>query len=113
MAAIRQLHHRGGAGGGDRLRRPASAGAPGSSSERLEEARRYVEAQQLLRDGKPAEAAAAFAALAEDASSGYRVLAQLRAAEAQAQAGDRAAASAALDRLAADGDARTGVSIAG
>ena len=55
--------------------------------ERLEEARRYADAQQLLRDGKPAEAAAAFAALAEDASSGYRVLAQLRAAEAQAEAG--------------------------
>jgi hypothetical protein len=73
--------------------------------ERLEEARRYVDAQQLLRDGKPAEAAAAFAALAEEASSGYRVLAQLRAAEAQAEAGDRAAAGAALDRLAADGDA--------
>ena len=73
--------------------------------ERLEEARRYADAQQLLRDGKPAEAAAAFAALAEDASSGYRVLAQLRAAEAQAEAGDRAAASAALDRLADDADA--------
>ena len=73
-------------------------------SQRLEEARRYAEAQQLLREQKPAEAASAFAALAEDSSSGYRVLAQLRAAEARAEAGDRAAARAALDRLAGDGD---------
>jgi hypothetical protein len=73
--------------------------------ERLEEARRYVAAQELLRDGKPAEAAAAFAALAEDASSGYRVLAQLRAAEAQAEAGDVNAAEAALERLAMSDDA--------
>ena len=74
-------------------------------NQRLEEAERYAEAQQLLREGKPAEAADAFAALAEDSSSGYRVLAQLRAAEARAEAGDRAAAQAALDRLAGDGDA--------
>jgi hypothetical protein len=74
--------------------------------ERLDEARQYVAAQQLLRDGKPAEAAAAFAALAEDASSGYRVLAQLRAAEAQANAGDVEAASAALKRLAASDSAQ-------
>ena len=73
-------------------------------SQRLEEARRYAEAQQLLREARPAEAASAFAALAEDSSSGYRVLAQLRAAEAQAEAGDRAAARTALDRLAGDGD---------
>jgi hypothetical protein len=73
-------------------------------SQRLEEAKRYAEAQQLLRDARPAEAASAFAALAEDSSGGYRVLAQLRAAEAQAEAGDRAAARAALDRLAGDGD---------
>jgi hypothetical protein len=71
-------------------------------NQRLEEARRYADAQQMLRDAKPAEAARAFAALADDSSSGYRVLARLRAAEAEAEAGDRAAATAALDRLAAD-----------
>jgi hypothetical protein len=59
----------------------------------------------LLREDKPAEAAAAFAALAEDAGSGYRVLARLRAAEAQAQAGDPAAATAILEQLAANDDA--------
>ena len=74
-------------------------------SERLEEARRYAAAQQLLRDDRPAEAAEAFAALAEDAGSGYRVLARLRAAEAQAQAGDPAAATATLEQLAARDDA--------
>jgi hypothetical protein len=72
------------------------------ASERLDEARRYAAAQQLLREDKPAEAAAAFAALAEDAGSGYRVLARLRAAEAQAQAGDPAAATAILEQLAAN-----------
>jgi hypothetical protein len=59
----------------------------------------------LLRENKPAEAAAAFTALAEDAGSGYRVLARLRAAEAQAQAGDPAAATAILEQLATNDDA--------
>jgi hypothetical protein len=73
--------------------------------ERLDEARRYAAAQQLLSDERPAEAAAAFEALADDASSGYGVLARLRAAEARAAAGDPAAAMALLERLAADGEA--------
>jgi hypothetical protein len=70
-------------------------------NQRLEDARRYAAAQQLLRTDKPAEAVEAFTALAEDASSGYRVLARLRAAEARAQAGDPAAATASLEQLAA------------
>ena len=74
-------------------------------SERHEEARRYAAAQQLLAEDKPAEAARAFAALADDAGGGYRVLARLRAAEAQAQAGDPAAATAILDQLAANDEA--------
>jgi hypothetical protein len=74
-------------------------------SQQLEDARRYGAAQQLLREDKPAEAAEAFAALAEDASSGYRVLARLRAAEARAQAGDPAEATATLEQLAATDDA--------
>lgn len=72
--------------------------------QKVEEARRYAAAQQLLRQDRPAEAASAFAALAEEADSGYGVLARLRAAEAQAQAGDRAAASVVLDRLASDAE---------
>jgi hypothetical protein len=73
-------------------------------NQRLDDARRYAAAQQLLRDDKPAEAAEAFAALAEDARSGYRLLARLRAAEARARAGDPAAATAALEQLATNDD---------
>lgn len=74
-------------------------------SQRLEEARRYAAAQQMLSDDQPAAAAEAFGALAEDASSGYRVLARLRAAEARAAAGDPVAATATLEQLAANDDA--------
>jgi hypothetical protein len=72
--------------------------------ERLDDARRYAAAQQLLRENKPAEAGEAFAALAEDAHGGYRVLARLRAAEARARAGDPAAATTTLEQLAANDD---------
>jgi hypothetical protein len=72
---------------------------------RLDEARRFAAAEQMLQEDKAAEAAQAFAALAEDSSGGYGVLARLRAAQAQAEAGDREAASAALNRLATDDDA--------
>jgi hypothetical protein len=71
-------------------------------SERLAEAARFAEAQQLLHQDEPAQAAEAFAALAEDADGGYAVLAKLRAAEAQAGAGDAAAKAATLERLADD-----------
>lgn len=74
-------------------------------SQRVEEARRYAEAQQLLREERPAEAASAFASLAEEADGGYGVLARLRVAQAQAEAGDRAAAIAALDQLESDSEA--------
>jgi hypothetical protein len=74
-------------------------------SQRLDEARRYAAAQQMLSEERPAEAADAFAALAEDASSGYRVLARLRAAEARAAAGDPVAAAAMLEQLAGNDDA--------
>ena len=74
-------------------------------SQRVEEARRYAAAEELLRRDRPSEAAAAFLALAEDAGGGYDVLARLRAAEAQLEAGEAAAAAASLDRLAEDDDA--------
>jgi hypothetical protein len=73
--------------------------------QRLDDARRYAAAQQMLSDDRAAEAAEAFEALAEDASGGYRVLARLRAAEARAAAGDPAAAAALLEQLAANDDA--------
>jgi hypothetical protein len=72
---------------------------------RFDEARRFAAAEQMLQGEMPAEAAQAFATLAEDSSGGYRVLARLRAAQAEAEAGDSAAASAVLDRLATDDDA--------
>jgi len=74
-------------------------------NQRLDDARRYAAAQQMLSNDRPEDAAAAFAALAEDASGGYRVLARLRAAEARAAAGDPAGAAALLEQLAANGDA--------
>jgi hypothetical protein len=74
-------------------------------SARIELAERYRAAAELAQKNQPAEAAQAFAAIAEDAAGGYGVLAQLRAAAAHAEAGDRAAALAAYDRLAADSGA--------
>jgi hypothetical protein len=72
-------------------------------SKRLEYAERYRAAAELAQKDQLAEAADAFAALAEEASGGYAVLARLRLAASQAEAGDRDAAVATYDRLAADG----------
>lgn len=74
-------------------------------SQQLADARRYAAAQQLLRDAQPAEAAAAFATLAQDSSGGYRVIAELSAAGALGEAGDDGAKVATLSQLAADDDA--------
>jgi hypothetical protein len=72
------------------------------------EARRAAEAgasfdaaAQLVEQGQIAEAEAAFARLAADTTTGYRVLARLRAAEAIGQR-DPAAAVAAYDAIAND-----------
>jgi len=75
-------------------------------SQRQSEALRYAAAEQLLRQDQASEAAAAFRALAEDADSGYHVIARLRAAEAEAAAGESAAAVATLDNLAESDAAR-------
>jgi hypothetical protein len=74
-------------------------------SQRLDEARRYAAADQLLRADQPAEAAEAFRTLAAEADSGYGVLARLRAAEAEAAADQPAEAQASLDRLAESDEA--------
>ncbi|HKT20002.1 MAG TPA: tetratricopeptide repeat protein [Stellaceae bacterium] len=65
----------------------------------------YVAALELARQGKNAEAGAAFAQLAKSASGGLAALAQLEAGAAKVQAGDTAGAIAAYDQLAADGSA--------
>jgi hypothetical protein len=75
------------------------------ASQLLEDARRYAAAEELLRQDRPAEAAAAFLELAEEADGGYGVVARLRAAEAQIEAGEDDAAAASLDRLSESGDA--------
>ncbi len=74
-------------------------------NQRLEEARRYAAAEQLLRQNHPGEAGAAFQALAKDANRGYGIVARLRAAEAQAKAGDKEATERALSSLAEDAQA--------
>ena len=67
-------------------------------NQRLDEARRYAAAEELLRQDKPDEAGKAFLALAKDADSGYGIIARLRAAEAQAKAGEAKGARAGAER---------------
>ncbi|MGQ0443756.1 MAG: tetratricopeptide repeat protein [Beijerinckiaceae bacterium] len=62
---------------------------------------KYEAAAQLSRDGKSAEAAAAYDALSKTAPKGYAILARLRAADERA-AGDPRAAIEAYEALAAD-----------
>jgi hypothetical protein len=71
-------------------------------SQRQAEAESYLAATELLRQNRPAEAAAAFRALAGDADSGYAVLARLQAAHALGQAGDEEGKLAMLRQLADD-----------
>lgn len=58
--------------------------------------------KQVENTDKPAEAADALAAYAKDAPNGYGTLARFREAKFRADAGDRAAAIALYDALAAD-----------
>jgi hypothetical protein len=69
---------------------------------REQEGDRYVAAAQLAQDGKTDEAIAAFDALAEDASVGYRTLSRLRKAALLVDKGDVESAVAVYDALAAD-----------
>lgn len=71
-------------------------------SARIDLAERYRAAAELAQANQPAQAAEAFAAIADDASEGYGMLARLRQAAAHAEAGDRTAALAAYDRVAED-----------
>lgn len=74
------------------------------ASEQAESARRFAEAVELMRAEQPADAAAAFTALAEDADEGYATLARLRAAEARDRAGDTTAKLDMLETLAENDD---------
>lgn len=64
---------------------------------------RYAAAMQALRQGKDADAAKIFEAVARE-GSGYGMLAEFEAASLAAKAGDRKAAVAAYDRIAAASD---------
>ena len=70
-----------------------------------ERAAQYASAASLLDEGKPRDAANAFAALADGADNGYATMARLSQAAALAEAGDTEAAVAAYEALATDGTA--------
>jgi hypothetical protein len=72
-------------------------------SERRGQSTRYASALTLERDGKDAEAAKMFAAIAEE-GGGYATLAAFEDAEFLAKSGDSKGAVAAYDRLAGAGD---------
>lgn len=67
---------------------------------RMEEGARFDAAAQLAQSGRYPDAARAFAAIADDTSTGYAELARLREAAVLAASGDRAGAIAVYDRLA-------------
>ncbi|WGF89134.1 tetratricopeptide repeat protein [Marinivivus vitaminiproducens] len=71
-------------------------------SQRHDQALDFAAAQQLAQAGNAAEAAPAFAAVADEAGAGYRGLARLQAVKAYRQAGDDEAARAQLALLAGD-----------
>lgn len=66
---------------------------------------RFASAMALARGGSSGQAAASFAALAEDAGGGIGALARLQQAAALIEAGEVSAAIAAYDSLAGDGSA--------
>lgn len=69
-------------------------------SERRAQSVRYASALSLAREGKQAEAAKVFAAVAQE-SGGYATLASFEEAGLLAKSGDRKGAVAAYDRIAA------------
>jgi len=68
----------------------------------VEDAAAFGAAVELSRDGKHAEAAAAFRRLAAEGTPGYRTIASLRAAAAEAAAGDLGLAVLAYEQAAKD-----------
>lgn len=72
-------------------------------SQRIKDSEAFLAAITLIQEGKTGEAKERFAALAEDAGSGYAALARFRAAALLGQSGDLPAAAAAFDAIARDG----------
>lgn len=75
------------------------------SIERQAESARFASAEGLLRGGKTADAAALFAAMAEQSSAGYATLARFRQAGLRAASGDALGAVAIYDAIASDDSA--------
>lgn len=73
-----------------------------SEQRRTADGARFLNAAQMLADGRTAESAAAFAALAADGSGDYPVLARLQEAGALSAIGDTAAVAEIYEGLAAD-----------
>jgi len=72
---------------------------------RIEESERFAAAVALLADDKQKQAAiTSLAALADEADTGYAILARLREAQARALAGDKQGAVAAYDRISEEVD---------
>jgi hypothetical protein len=69
-------------------------------SERRAQSMRYSSALSLVREGKDADAAKVFSVIAQE-GGGYATLASFEEAEMLAKSGDRKAAAAAYDRIAA------------
>lgn len=74
-------------------------------SDRLAEARSFAAAAELLGQGQAAEAAAAFAELADESDTGFTVLARLRQAEALGEAGEVGPKRQTLEALATSDEA--------
>jgi len=72
-------------------------------SERRAQSARYASALSLARDGKEADAVKVFAEIAHE-GNGYAILAAFEEAALLAKSGDREAAAAAYDRIAAKGE---------
>ena len=72
-------------------------------NERRAQSTRYAGALSLVRDGKEADAAKVFAAIAQE-GGGYGVLASFEEAALLAKTGDHAAAAVAYDHIAASGE---------
>jgi hypothetical protein len=75
-------------------------------AERRAQSARYASALSLVREGKDADAAKVFAAVAQE-GGGYATLASFEEAELLAKSGDRKGAVAAYDQIAADGSLDT------
>ena len=72
-------------------------------SERRAQSARYASALSLARDGKEADAVKVFAEISHE-GDGYAILAAFEEAALLAKSGDREAAAAAYDRIAAKGE---------